>query len=452
MPPTDRPTARGFTSGELVAGVEDARRRTLEIVADLSDEQLRVPYLTILNPFVWEIGHVAWFQEKWVLRHQGGHEPLHADADALYDSSAVRHDTRWSLPLPSREQAVDYLREVRDRVAARLGAGGPAAAVDPAEAYFNLLSIHHEDMHGEAFLYTRHTLGYPAPALSGSAAAGAGAGAGTLAGPLPGDVEVPGGEFPLGTSRDAPFRFDNEQEQHSVAIAPFSIARAPVTQSEVAAFVDDGGYRRQELWTPAAWQWRCGAEAEQPAYWRRGPDGAWQRRHYDRWRPLEPHRPAIHVNWFEAEAYCRWAGRRLPTEGEWEAAAAGEPAGDGTLAARKRIYPWGDEPPDPRRANLDARVLDTVDVAAHPEGDTAFGCRQMLGNVWEWTASDFLPYPGFAPGPYKEYSEPWFATHKVLRGGAWPSRSRLVRNAYRNFYPPHRRDVFAGFRTCADDR
>jgi iron(II)-dependent oxidoreductase len=172
-------------------------------------------------------------------------------------------------------------------------------------------------------------------------------------------------------------------------------------------------------------------------YWE---EGRVQRR-YDSLQPLAPHEPVIHVCWYEAEAYCNWAGRRLPTEAEWELAAA-TPA--------KRRFPWGDSPPDARRANLDARAGGPVDVAAHPEGDSAYGCRQMVGNVWEWTATDFAPYPGFVVDPYKEYSQPWFSSpHKVLRGGCWATRGRLLRNTWRNFYPPDRRDVLAGFRTCA---
>ena len=166
--------------------------------------------------------------------------------------------------------------------------------------------------------------------------------------------------------------------------------------------------------------------------------------------PLEPHLPVIHVNYYEAEAYCRWAGRRLPTEAEWETAAAVEPnsAGNG-LSSRKRRFPWGDEPPTPEHANLDWNAMGCVDVGACPKSDSAFGCRQMIGNVWEWTCTPFRPYPGFEIDPYKEYSEPWFETRNVLRGGCWTTRSRLLRNTWRNFYTPDRRDVLAGFRTCA---
>jgi iron(II)-dependent oxidoreductase len=179
-------------------------------------------------------------------------------------------------------------------------------------------------------------------------------------------------------------------------------------------------------------------------YWHPAAGGRWLVRHFADLSPLAAHQPVVHLCWFEAEAYCRWAGRRLPTEAEWELAAA---------TPRKRRFPWGEDPPDEERANLDGRAGGPVDVGCHPAGDSAAGCRQMIGNVWEWTASDFQPYPGFVTDPYKEYSEPWFASpHKVLRGGCWATRGRLLRNTWRNFYPPDRRDVLAGFRTCAPGR
>jgi iron(II)-dependent oxidoreductase len=230
--------------------------------------------------------------------------------------------------------------------------------------------------------------------------------------------------------------FDNEKWAHEVEVKPFAIARAATTQAEFAAFVDDGGYSQRDLWSADGWRWRSAAGAEHPVYWRRGA-GGWQRRDFDRWVDLEPHRPVIHVCWHEAQAFCRWAGRRLPTEPEWEAAAG------------PRRFPWGDAPPTPERANLDWRAMGCLDVGALPGGDSAFGCRQMIGNVWEWTSSEFLPYPGFVADAYRDYSQPWFRTHNVLRGGAWTTRSRLIRNTWRNFYPPDRRDVLAGFRTCA---
>jgi iron(II)-dependent oxidoreductase len=436
-----RPTA---SNAELCAWVRDARQRTIDLTADLSDAQLMGPRLAIVNPLLWEIGHVAWFQEKWVLRGAAGERPIRADGDALYDSAAIPHDTRWDLPLPSREETLAYMRAVRGRVIERIERG----MANDTERYFVCLSVFHEDMHTEAFTYTRQTLGYPPPTFSLGEQAGA---SDASAGPLLGDVEIPGGRFLLGALPSEPFVFDNEKWAHLVEIKPFAIARAAVTQAEFAAFVQDRGYRRRELWSEEGWGWRESERAEQPLYWKDEGSG-WLRRHFSRWVPLEPHRAVLHINWWEAQAYCRWAGRRLPTEAEWEVAAAAEPAAGGrALAETKRRFPWGNDPPTPDRANLAWRARGAVDVGAHPAGDSAFGCRQMVGNVWEWTSDDFRPYPGFVRDPYKEYSEPWFGTHKVLRGGAWPTQPRLLRNTWRDFYMPHRRDVWAGFRTCRRD-
>jgi iron(II)-dependent oxidoreductase len=337
-----------MTGVELVDWVREARQRTCELVADLSDDQLLGPRLAIVNPLLWEIGHVAWFQEKWVLRRDGRAKPLRAAADAhydaaadaLYDSAAVPHATRWDLPLPSREETFAYLAAVRNRVVEQLR----QREADRETVYFTLLSVFHEDMHTEAFTYTRQTLGYPAPSLGLRRGEGPGE-----AGPLPGDVAVPGGTFPLGAVPDEPFVFDNEKWAHPVEVLPFAIARALVTQAEFAAFVEDGGYRERRFWSAEGWRWREQAEAGHPVYWRREAPGRWLRRDFDRWVPLEPHRPVLHVNWYEAEAYCRWAGRRLPTEAEWEAAAAGG------LDGRKRRFPWGEGPPAPGQATSTGR-------------------------------------------------------------------------------------------------
>ena len=434
---------KAYKGTQLMEMVREARERTFGLVADLTDEQLMGPRLAIVNPLRWEIGHVAWFQERWTLRDRGQLPSMLSNADALYDSAAIPHDVRWDLPLPSREETLAYLRSVRDRLLERLSEGDPTEEL----TYFVLLAVFHEDMHDEAFTYTRQTLEYPPPNFPAHLRAGNPPPVQT--GPLPGDAEVPGGRFMLGATRsDESFVFDNEKWAHLAELEPFAIARAPVTQAEFAAFVEGGGYGRREFWSDEGWTWRESASAACPVYWQKR-DGRWQRRHFDCWVPLEPHRPVLHVNWYEAEAYCRWAGRRLPTEAEWEMAAGWDPV-DG----RKRRFPWGDEPPATERACLDwagGSGAGCVDVAAFPEGDSRFGCRQMIGNVWEWTGTGFGPYPGFVVDPYKEYSEPWFHTHKVLRGGCWTTRSRLIRNTWRNFYEPHRRDVWAGFRTCAKD-
>ena len=431
----------GIGSEELVRWTVEARQRSLELVADLDDGQLVGPHLDVINPLLWEIGHAAWFQELWVLRDHLGRDPIRDDADELWDSIEIPHDDRWDLPLPDRDETVDYMRRVRDRVVEVLRERGEG---DGELRYRARYAVHHEDMHTEAYTYTRQTLSYPPPALS---FVPEDAGAAPGGGPLDGDVEVPGGTFRLGAGRDDGFVFDNEKWAHEVELQPFRISRAPVTEGEFAAFVDAGGYDRRELWSDEGWAWRREADADAPAYWRRR-GGEWHVRRFDRHRPLRPHRPMIHVNWHEARAWCRWAGRRLPTEAEWEAAAAAEPDGSGGLSAEKRSYPWGEQPPGPRRVNMDWRRMGTVEVGALPESDSAFGCRQMLGNSWEWTADTFGPYPGFERDMYEEYSEPWFGTRKVLRGGAWASRSRMLRNTLRSYYTPDRRDVWAGFRTC----
>ncbi len=413
----------------------DARRRTLDLVEDLNDEQWMGPRLNTVNPLLWEVGHVGWFQEHWVLRH--ARRLTRPMRDDLYDSSKVQHDTRWDLPLPSRGATLAHLQVVVDTVVEGL----PRLTEGSPEPYFLLLATFHEDMHAEAFWMTRQTLAYPTRFSRDAATPQAQPGA-------EGDAQLPGGTFFLGSPRDAAFLFDNEKWSHPVRLKPFAIKRMAETQAEFAAFVEDGGYSRRDLWTDAGWRWRLQAEAEHPLHWRRE-GGTWLRRHFERWVELEPTLPVHLINYFEADAYSRWAGRRLPTEVEWEAAAASAPDASGTLSSQRRPNPWGEVVPDPERAQLDGRIAQPVDVRALAAGDSAWGCRQMLGNVWEWTASDFLPYPGFFPDPYEDYSRPWFATHKVLKGGSWATRSRMIRPGFRNFYTPDRRDVFAGFRTCA---
>ncbi len=419
----------------------DARRRSLELVEGLTSEQLMGPRLAIVNPLRWELGHVAYFHELWVLRHHYGDPPLRADGDALYDSITIAHDRRWDLPLPTFEETQKYVQAVLDRELEYLRSGPGSSQRD----YLVKYAVFHEDMHTEAFTYTRQTLGYPAPRFALAQAPDQG----WKMGPLEGDTDIPGGTFLLGATEGDGFAFDNEKWAHPVELEPFRMARAPVTNAAFAEFVDDGGYGRSELWSEAGWAWREERGLEHPVYWRRTDDQSWQVRRFDGFLPLSPRASVIHVSWYEAEAYCRWAGRRLPTEAEWEAAAAGEADPAGRLATTKRRFPWGDESPGPNHANLDGRAMGCIDVGALPDGDSAFGCRQMIGNVWEWTATTFAPYPGFTPDMYRDYSQPLFGSTKVLRGGCWATRGSMLRNTWRNYYGPDRNDVFAGFRTCA---
>jgi len=437
-------TARVSTA-QLVTMMQDARARTLELVDGLNADQLMGPKIRTVNPLRWEIGHVAYFYEDFILRKLYGRDSLLGSlADELYDSIAVTHDTRWDLPLLSMDDTLRYMRDVFDALVDRLGVISDDNLASEQDSFIYQFGVFHEDMHTEAFLWARQTLAYPAPTL----AVAADVAAERSAGSWPGYADVPGGSFLLGASPDADFLFDNEKYAHPVAVEPFAIAKAPVTNGEFAAFVADGGYALDEFWDDEGRHWRDGRGTMHPGYWVADGPGRWRMRRFEHDIELPENEPVSHVTWYEADAYCRWARLRLPTELEWEVAALGEPDDRGGLAATKRRYPWGDEVPTPARANLDGRALGCVDVAALPEGDSAFGCRQMLGNIWEWTADTFQPFPDFEPDAYKEYSTDLFGETKVLRGGAWTSRGRMVHGTYRNYFGPDRWNVFSGFRTC----
>ncbi|MGH3947961.1 MAG: selenoneine synthase SenA [Pseudonocardiaceae bacterium] len=421
------------TDEELANWAIDGARRVLELVADLSDEQMVGPLLPTVNPLIWEIGHIAWFQELFVLRRACGHDPILPFGDAIYDSGAIPHDTRWRLVLPGREATVSYLRTVAERVAAEVTGRDSTDVV----RHFARYTVHHHDTHSEALTYTRQTLGLPMPTLPGLTDTGLSFAPSDAS--WRGDIQFSGGRFVLGAQPTDPFVYDNEKWAHPVEVAPFAMAKSAVTQAEFAQFVDDGGYTTPSLW-PDGGQWLAATGATHPVYWRAGENG-WQRRHFDSWIDLEPELPVSHVCWWEADAFSRWAGRRLPSESEWEFAAA-------SGKQPKATYPWGDGLPAPGQAATDWRSRGPVHVGACADGDTPDGCRQLVGNVWEWTASDFVGYPNFERDAYYENSEQFFGRRKVLRGGAWPTRGRYARSTLRNYFTPERRDVLAGFRTC----
>ena len=348
-----------------------------------------------------------------------------------YDSFHVSYKRRWDHEIPSRAETLDYLRTVLDRCVHRLEGREPTLK----ETYFYRHVTQHEYMHSENLAMVRQTLGYRRLAFPNVERGMVGV---DSAYPRR-DVEVPGASFPFGAPKDEPFAFDNEKWAHEVEIRPFRIANVPVTNAEFVEFVERGGYVTRKYWGKHGWEWRRRQGDEHPRFWSKR-DGRWFLESFDQLLPLDPWHPVVHVNWYEAKAYCAWAGRRLPTEAEWEYAASGPD---------KHRFPWGETPPTPERANLDYRHGGPVDVRAFAAGDSPFGCRQMIGNVWEWTDSYLEPYPGFVPDPYKEYSQPYFGQKPVLRGGGWTTRSGMIRNTWRNFFMRHRRNIVAGFRTCA---
>jgi len=393
-----------YEGARLGAALREARARTLAIYSHLDLASLAVPCVPSVNPPLWELAHIAWFQEYWCLRGGDATKPAIL-ADALFNSSTVPHDSRWHLEYPS---AKALARQMSDS----LEATQEALAKTPEEKrYFFHLALLHEDMHGEALLMTLQTLGLPQPPLESREPPP------STAQP-PRDVFFAGGEFTQGSER-GDFIFDNERGAHAVRVAPFLMSAYPVTQGEFAEFIN-------------------ATHAPAPRYWK-GEGSTWASRRFDRWAAIDSAAPMIHVTLNEALAYCRWAGRRLPTESEWEFAARNGGADD--------RFPWGDEPAKDAGA-LDFRHRGPSANVADPAPSRS-GLRQMMGGVWEWTSSAFLPYPGFSPDPYRDYSQPWFETHFVLRGGSFATRSRIASNRYRNFYLPERGDVFAGFRTCA---
>lgn len=386
--------ARRLDRQALDAALADAHAQTWAVLADLTPAQWSVPYDPGINPPLWEYGHVAWFTEWWVLREAAWtaddriltkRPSLLADADRWFDSGRVPHATRWTLDLPTLPVIRDYGATVLACVREKLA----ATAEDDAALYPFRLALFHEDMHGEALTYMRQTLDYAAhqPARLGSL-------------PPAEEVAVPGGAVACGSRPDTGFVFDNEKWQHEVVLAPFRIDRHPVRNAAFAAFVEADGYRNADLWSEAGRAWLAGSGATRPLRWRRDADGGWRHRWFGAWQALDADAPVCHVNAYEAEAWCRWAGRRLPTEAEWE------------CAATRGLIDWGRD-------------------------------------VWEWTADAFLPYAGFVADRYRDYSAPWFATHRSVRGGSFATRSRMRHPRYRNFYLPHRRDLFAGFRSCA---
>ena len=364
----------------LRAWIGESRATTWAWLGDLTDDTALGPRGGLLNPPRWEVAHLAWFWEKWLLREGDTARVASTrvpQTDALYDSAAVAHDTRWDIALLPWPDAWNYLDEVLAAVHLRLAGANDAEPLDDALAYFTQLCLFHQDMHNEAFAIRRQAVAdFPLPAAR-KAMAGNSFGGMPLENRM--DIGFPATSHVQGARKRSGFVFDNEKWRHEVRLGEFSIASHLVSQGEFAAYLDETG-------------------APPPPYWRRR-GSEWQLRAFDGWRALEVNAPAVHVSGLDADAWCAWAGRRLPSEAEWE---------------------------------------------------HAYDALEARGQVWEWTASTFAPYPGFSADPYTEYSAPWFGGgYRVLRGGSIATVARNLRRTWRNFYTPDRSDMFCGFRTCA---
>ncbi|GLW53802.1 ergothioneine biosynthesis protein EgtB [Kitasatospora phosalacinea] len=430
---TDPAVLREQIATELLA----ARERTALLTGAVDDAELVAQHSPLMSPLVWDLAHIGNQEELWLLRNVGGRDPMHPEIDPLYDAFEHPRAERPRLPLLPPAEARAYAHEVRGRVLDLLAAS-PLEGAPLLDAGFAFgMIVQHEQQHDETMLATHQLRSGPAVLDAPPPPAATG-------GPLPVEVLVPAGPFTMGTDTE-PWALDNERPAHRVELPAFWLDTAPVSNGSYLRFLADGGYDDPRWWTPAGWAHRMSAGLEAPLFWQRD-GGQWLRRRFGRVEPVPEDEPVLHVSWYEADAYARWAGRRLPTEAEWEKAARHDP-----VSGRSRRFPWGDAAPGPEHANLGQRHLRPAPVGAYPEGESPYGARQLIGDVWEWTSSDFTGYPGFTAWPYREYSEVFFGPeYKVLRGGSFAVAPVACRGTFRNWDYPVRRQIFAGFRTARD--
>jgi iron(II)-dependent oxidoreductase len=431
-----------------IDGLREARERTLALVAPFTDEELEQVHSTLMSPLVWDLGHIAAFEDLWIVHRFGGEPLLREELADVYDAFETPRAGRGDLPFLRPPEARDYLQEVRERaleVIERRGVGDGIIAE---------LILRHEQQHTETMLQTIQLAqleglsGFTGP---GTAAGRPGSnGAGTTSANGAGRsytglelVEIPAGPCTIG-ARATGFAYDNERPRHHTDVRGYLIGRTPITNATYLTFVEGGGYERREWWSDEGWSWKEDYDITRPQSWTADLRSEWRLSGLE---PLHPDRPVVHISWFEADAFARAHAGRLPTEIEWEKAATWDQEQHTSL-----LYPWGNAPTRPGvHANVDQRAGGPVPAGSLPDGASPYGVLGMIGDVWEWTSSNFTGYPGFEPFPYREYSEVFFGDqYKVLRGGAWATRPRVVTPTFRNWDFPQRRQIFSGLRIAKD--
>jgi iron(II)-dependent oxidoreductase len=398
-----------------------------------------------MSPLVWDLGHIAAFEDLWLVHRYGERPMVRTDLVAVYDAMETPRARRGDLAFLGPVEAREYQEEVRFHVLDVLEQRGVG------DGTVVELVTRHEHQHNETMLQTlelARLANYRLPASPSSRSAeppripGA---PGGPASPLTGLelIEIPAGPCLIGAPEGG-FAYDNERPRHPTDVRGYLIGRAPITNASYLTFVEGGGYERREWWSDEGWAWKEQYDITRPAGWTEDCRAEWRLTGLE---PLHPHRPVVHVSWFEADAFARAHGGRLPTEEEWEKAATWDQQRD-----RARAFPWGDDPPlSGLHANLDQLGGGPAPAGAYPAGASPAGCLGMIGDVWEWTGSVFDGYPGFAPFPYREYSEPFFRQdYRVLRGGSWATRPRVATPTFRNWDHPERRQIFSGLRIARD--
>lgn len=417
------------TKREIVASLDESRRRTLSLLAPVPDTEQRRQVSELMSPLCWDLAHIGHYEELWLVRELTGAPPTDAAFDDVYDAFKHPRRDRPALDILDASGARTFDAAVRARTLEVL----EGLELDQgdrllADGFVYGMVVQHEHQHDETLLATLQLMeDFAHPAADGDPCRP------TTAARIevPTDVLVPSGVHVIGTDSD-PWAYDNERPAHEVDLGAYRIDTTAVTNAAYIAFVEAGGYDDAAHWTDDGWAWREEAELAAPQFWTRG-DGGWMRRRFGRTEAVPPDEPVQHVCWYEADAYARWSGARLPTEAEWEVAAQGTPVAGADL--------W----------HGGARRFAPAPVGVAGDVVSAHGARGMLGGVWEWTASDFRPHPGFRSFPYREYSEVFFGPdYRVLRGGSWATHPAAVRTTFRNWDFPIRRQIFAGFR-CARD-
>ncbi len=423
--PTAEPA--GLTAHEVAEALRDARARTLELIAGIGAADLERVHSPLMSPLVWDLGHIAAFEDLWLVHRFGERPLLHEDLADVYDAFETPRAERGELPYLRTAAALEYLEEVRARtfdVIEERGVG---------DGMLHEMVVRHEHQHCETMLQTMQLARLELRSRPATRHDGAD---GSL------DlIRIDAGPCTIGASEHG-FAYDNERPQHRTDIRSYLIGRTPITNASFLTFVEGGGYERREWWSDEGWAWKEQYDITRPLAWTADLAAEWRLGSLE---PLDPHRPVVHVSWFEADAFARSHGARLPTEIEWEKAATWDQVTETALS-----FPWGNDP-------LLPGVHANVDQVSHgpepvPEaGASPCGCLGMIGDVWEWTSSDFASYPGFRAHPYKEYSQVFFGhEYKVLRGGSWATRARVVTPTFRNWDLPRRRQIFSGFRVAKD--